>query len=148
VQIQPNGNGPIGRSLAIQADGRIVAAGYGGSPSVVARYLPGPEIASFTASASTVTAGSSLALTASNITDGDPSSANPSQYATVTQVAFYAVDSSGSQQQLMGTVTLSNGVWTLNTTVSLAPGSYTLFAQATDSDGTIGDSAFLPLTVQ
>jgi uncharacterized delta-60 repeat protein len=142
------GGGDIGRALAIQADGRIVAVGYSSSPSVVARYLPGPEVASFTASASTVTAGSSLTLTASNVSDGDPSSANPSQYATVTQVAFYAVDSSGSQQQLMGTVTLSNGVWTLNYTVSLAPGSYTLFAQATDSDGIVGDSAFLPLTVQ
>ena len=29
-----------------------------------------------------------------------------------------------------------------------APGLYTLYAQATDSDGTVGDSAFLPLTVQ
>jgi uncharacterized delta-60 repeat protein len=148
VQIKPNGD-PICRSLAIQADGRIVAVGYVSSPSVVVRYLPGPEIASFTASAATVTSGGSLTLTASNVTDGDPSSANPSQYATVTQVAFYAVDTSGNQT-LLGTGTLSNGTWTLNYTVGppLAPGSYTLFAQATDSDGIVGDSAFLPLTVQ
>jgi uncharacterized delta-60 repeat protein len=143
------GGGDIGRALAIQADGRIVAVGYSSSPSVVARYLTGPEIGTFTASASTVTAGDTLALTASNITDGDPSSANPSQYATVTQVAFYAVDTSGNQT-LLGTGTLSNGTWTLNYTVGppLAPGSYTLFAQATDSDGIIGDSAFLPLIVE
>jgi uncharacterized delta-60 repeat protein len=139
VQIQPNGDS-IGRSLAIQADGRIVAAGYAGSPSVVVRYQPGPEIASFTASAATVTAGSSLTLTASNMSDGDAG-------ATVTQVAFYAVDSSGNEY-LLGYATQSNGTWTLNTTVSLASGSYTLFAQATDSDGIVGDSAFLPLTVQ
>jgi uncharacterized delta-60 repeat protein len=134
------GGGDIGRALAIQADGRIVAVGYSSSPSVVARYQPGPEICTFTSSASTVTAGSGLTLTASNITDGDPG-------ATVTQVAFYAVDGSGNQY-LLGYATLSNGTWTLNTTVSLAPGSFTLFAQATDSSGIVGDSAFLPLTVQ
>jgi hypothetical protein len=37
----------------------------------------------------------------------------------------------------------------LGFTVSLAPGSYTLFAEATDSLGVLGaDSAFLNLTVQ
>jgi uncharacterized delta-60 repeat protein len=150
----PDGT-PDGRALAvaIQADGRIVAAGAtdfatSSSEFMVARYLPGPEIGTFTASASTVTAGNSLTLTASNVSDGDPSSANPSQYATVTQVAFYAVDTSGNQY-LLGNSTLSNGVWSpVNYTVSLSSGSYTLFAQATDSDDTIGDAAFLTLTVQ
>jgi uncharacterized delta-60 repeat protein len=141
------GGGDIGRALAIQADGRIVAVGYSSSPSVVARYLPGPEIGTITTSAATVTAGNSLTLTASNVTDGDPSSANPNQYATVTQVAFYAVDQNGNQH-LLGYGTLSNGVWILNYTMSLASGSYRLFALATDSDGTVGDSAFFPLTVQ
>jgi hypothetical protein len=126
--------------VAIQTDGRIVAAGTTNSEFMVARYLAGPEVGTFTASAATVTSGGSLTLTASNITDADPG-------ATITQVAFYAIDGSDNQYQL-GTGTLSNGVWTLNYTVSLAPGSYRLFAQATDSDGTIGDSAFLPLTVQ
>ena len=145
MQTQTGGEN-VGQALAIEADGRIVAV----SPSVVARYLPGPEIASFTASAATVMAGSSLTLTASNVSDGDPSSANPGQYATVITLAFYAVDTSGNQY-LLGYATLSNGTWTLAYTVDtaiLAPGSYTLFAQATDSDGTVGDSAFLPLTVQ
>src|SRR5262249_4179414 len=135
----------------IQSDGRIVAAGYEQTPAgsgifnfMVARYLPGPEIGTLTASASTVTAGSSLTLTASNLGDGDPSG---SGYATVTQVAFYAVDSSGNQT-LLGYGTSSNGIWTLNYMVSLSSGSYTLYAQATDSDGIIGDSAFLTLTVQ
>jgi uncharacterized delta-60 repeat protein len=144
----PSGT-PDSRALAvaIQADGRIVAAGReqvaagsGDTNFMVARYLAGPEVGTFTSSASTVTVGSNLTLTASNLTDGDPG-------ATVTQVAFYAIDGSG-HQYLLGTGTLSNGVWTLNYTVSLAPGSYTLFAQATDSDGIIGDSAFLSLTVQ
>jgi uncharacterized delta-60 repeat protein len=133
--------------VAIQADGRIVATGDVNGQFMTARYLPGPEVGTFTAGASTVTAGSNLTLAASNITDGDPSSANPSQYATVTQVAFYAVDSNGNQS-LLGYATLSNGTWILDYTVSLASGSYKLFAQVTDSDGTIGDSAFLSLTVQ
>jgi uncharacterized delta-60 repeat protein len=131
-------------AVAIQADGRIVAAGRTqgstGWDFMVARYLPGPEIGTFTASAATVTAGSSLTLTASNLTDGDPG-------ATITQVAFYAVDGSGTQY-LLGTGTLTGGVWTLSYTVSLASGSYTLYAQATDSDDIIGDSALLSLTVQ
>jgi uncharacterized delta-60 repeat protein len=143
VQTQ-TGGGDIGRALAIQADGRIVAVGYSSSPSVVARYLPGPEIGTLTASASALASGSSLTLTSSSLSDGDPSG---SGYATVTQVAFYAVDNSNNQT-LLGYGTSSNGVWTLNYTVSLASGSYTLFAQATDSDGIIGDSAFLSLTVQ
>ena len=143
VQTQ-TGGGDIGRALAIEADGRIVAVGYSSSPSVVARYLPGPEIGTFTASAATVTSGSSLTLTTSNLIDGDTSG---SGYAIITQVAFYAVDSSGAQT-LLGYGTQSNGVWTLNYAVSLASGSYTLFAQATDSDGIIGDSAFLTLSLQ
>ena len=135
--------------VAIQADGRIVTTGTvqnGGNDwnFMTARYLAGPEIGTFAASTSTVTSGSSLTLTASNLSDGDPFG---SGYATITQVAFYALDQSGNQT-LLGYGTYSNGAWTLNYTVSLASGSYTLFAQATDSDGIIGDSAFLSLTVQ
>ncbi len=143
-----NGTGDSwANAVALQADGRIVAAGRTytstGWEFMVVRYLPGPEIGTLTASAATVTSGSGLTLTASNLSDGDPSG---SGYATVTQMAFYAVDTNGNQY-LLGTGTVSNGVWTLNYTVSLASGSYTLFAQATDSDGIVGDSAFLPLTV-
>jgi uncharacterized delta-60 repeat protein len=144
----PNGTGDgQARAVALQVDGRIVtagkvqaAAGSGDWNFMTARYLAGPEIGTFTSSAATVTAGSSLTLSASNLSDGDPG-------ATITQVAFYAVDQSGNQY-LLGTGTLSNGVWTLSYTVNIASGSYTLFAQATDSDGTIGDSAFLTLIVQ
>ena len=139
----PNGIGDSpARGVAIQPDGRIVAGGTTtpgstGSAFMAARYLPGPEIGTFTTSASTVTAGSNLTLTASNLSDGDPG-------ATITQVAFYAIDQSGNQH-LLGAGTLSNGAWTLNYTASVA-GSYRLFAQATDSAG-IGDSAFLSLTI-
>jgi uncharacterized delta-60 repeat protein len=151
----PNGTGDSKAwGVAIQPDGRIVAAGSvqaaagsGDWNFMTARYLAGPEVGTFTSSAAAVTAGSGLTLTASNLSDGDPSTANPGQYATVTQVAFYAVDQGGNQT-LLGPGTLGGGAWTLNTSVGLAPGSYTLFAQATDSDGNVGDSAFLPLTVQ
>jgi uncharacterized delta-60 repeat protein len=143
----PNGTGDSrAYGVAIQSDGRIVAAGFTNSfgDFMTARYLPGPEIGTFTASASTVTAGSILTLTASNLSDGDPSG---SGYATITQVAFYAVDSSG-HQTLLGYGAFNNGTWILNYTASLTTGSYTLFAQATDSDGIVGDSAFLSLAVQ
>ena len=58
-------------------------------------------------------------------------------------VSFY-VDSNGDglldagDLQLTGTVTQSGGTWTLTfstTTAGLAPGNYTLFAQAQDSYG-------------
>jgi uncharacterized delta-60 repeat protein len=133
------------RAVALQSNGDIVAAGNAGggpipSPMLVARFLPSePEIGSFTASASTVTGGSSVTLTASNITDGNPG-------ATVTQVAFYAQVNNTNTLLGYGTPT-SPGVWTFSFTVSLAPGTYTLFAQAEDSFGVFGDLAALTLQV-
>ena len=97
--------------------------------------------------ANPVTSGNSTTLTVSNIIDTNPG-------ATITQVAIY-MDSNGdgmldSGDTLIGYATqTSPGVWTLAFTVSLAPGSYTLFAEATDSLGVLGaDSALLNLTVQ
>jgi len=122
----------------------VVGNSYNGAKwnFLVARYLPSePEIGSFTASAYTVAAGSSVTLTASNITGGNPG-------ATITQVAFYYVDGSGNQQLLGYGTQTSPGVWTFSFTVSLAPGSYTLYAQATDSFGAVGDPVALTLTVQ
>jgi uncharacterized delta-60 repeat protein len=139
-------------AVALEPDGRVVAAGTGFDVNTgvysfgLARFLAGPEIDTFTASASAVTSGGSLTLSASNLTDGDPSTANPSQYATVTQVAFYAVDSTGNQY-LLGYGTTSGGTWSLSCSVSLPAGTYTLYAEATDSDGIVGDSPFLGLTV-
>jgi hypothetical protein len=109
--------------------------------AVLGRYLAGLEIGSFTASPNPVASGSSLTLTASNITLADPSS-------TITQVAFSYVDSGGNQQRLGTGTQNSSGAWTLTLTISLAPGSYTLDAQATDRDGAFGDPIALTLRVQ
>jgi uncharacterized delta-60 repeat protein len=139
--------------VALQSNGDIVTVGRTSGPIstadfLVARYLPSePQISSFTASPNAVPSGSSTTLTASNISDANPG-------ATVTQVSFY-VDSNADGKLEPGTDTLlgtgtpaSPGVWTLNYTASLASGSYTLFAQAKDSDGVLGDPFALTLTVQ
>jgi sugar lactone lactonase YvrE len=119
-----------------------VGNGAGDSNGIfLQRFAGGPQIGSITESASTVTGGSALTLSASNFTD-------PNAGATITQVAFYATDSTGNQY-LLGYGTNSNGVCTSTFAVNLAPGTYTLFAEATDSDGVLGgDSTLLNLTVQ
>ncbi len=135
--------------VALEPDGRIVLAGTtSANPSsfALARFLAaGPQVGSFTASPDPVTAGSSTTLAASNITDANPGAA-------VTRVAFY-LDSNGdgklepSTDQLLGYATqTSPGVWTFAWTVALAPGDYTLFGQAQDDDGALGDP--LALTFQ
>jgi uncharacterized delta-60 repeat protein len=141
----PNGQTSQFDGLAIQSDGRIVAAGtayVGGKYDfAVARYLPSePQIGLFTASTNPVTAGGSETLTASNITDGNPGE-------TVAQVTFYYYDGAGAKQALGYGTQTSPGVWTLNYTVNLASGSYTLYAQAQDSDGVFGDPLAATLQV-
>jgi uncharacterized delta-60 repeat protein len=132
-------NGADGQfhAVAIQPDGKILAAGYAafGNQSnwSLARYLPSsPQIASFTANPNPVTAGSSVTLTASNITDGNPNS-------SVAQVTFYSLDSAGNKTTLGTAAQTSPGVWTLTVTVNLTAGGYTLYAQAQDSYGVFGD---------
>jgi uncharacterized delta-60 repeat protein len=130
-------------SLALEPDGRIVAAGSllistGGF--ALARFIAyGPQVGSFTASPNPITAGSSLTLTASNISDEIPG-------ATISQVAFY-VRINGSNTLLGYGTQSSTGVWTLTFTVNLAPGTYTLYAQAEDSYGIFGDPDLLTLQV-
>jgi hypothetical protein len=131
--------------IAIQPDGKVVVAGYAQVGSydqfVVLRYLPSaPQIGSFTASPNPVTSGSSTTLIAANLTDGNPNS-------TIAQVAFY-VQINGINTLLGYGTQTSPGVWTFNYTVSLAPGNYTLTAQAEDSYGVFGDLMALTLTVQ
>ena len=129
--------------LALEPDGRIVVAGTPSSTPgfTLARFVAyGPEVGSFTASPNPVTAGSDLTLTASNISDEIPS-------ASITQVAFY-VDINGTNTLLGYGTQSSTGVWTLTFTVNLAPGTYTLYAQAEDGYGIFGDLAPLALTVQ
>jgi uncharacterized delta-60 repeat protein len=142
-------------AMAIQGDGRIVLAGFTNPTGSVyefalARFLPSqPLVGSFAASPNPVAAGSSLTLTASNLTDGNPNS-------SITQVAFY-LDSNNDgtleagTDQVLGTATqTSPGVWTLSSpsAFGLATGSYTLFAQAQDSYGVLGNPLALTLTVQ
>ena len=137
-------------AAALEPDGRIVVAGtldhsFG---FAVARFLAaGSQIGSFTASPNRVTAGSSLNLTASNITDTNPNS-------TITQVAFY-VDSNndgllepGADTLLGYAIQTSPGVWTITFTVNLSPGTCMLFAQAEDTYGVLGDPVSLALTIQ
>jgi uncharacterized delta-60 repeat protein len=131
--------------VAIQPNGDIVAAGqaYNGSKwnFAVARYLPSqPQIGSFTASPSPVTSGTATTLTASNISDGNAGAA-------VTQVTFYYYDGTGTKQVLGYGTSDGLGDWALSYTVGLAPGSYTLYAQALDSDGAFGDPLALTLQV-
>lgn len=144
--------GAEGFGLAIDASGRIVVSGHDG-PNVTgqrmaffARLTP-PEamIGSFTASPNPVSSGTTTTLTASNF-------ANSS---TITQVAIY-LDSNNDGTLEPGTDTLlgyatqtSPGVWTLtnSSAFGLTAGTYTLFAQAEDSDGVFGDPDALTLTV-
>ena len=102
--------------------------------------MAGPQIGSFTANPNPATAESNLTLTAGNITDANPG-------ATITQVAFYYIDTSGNQQLMGNGAQTSSGVWTYTFTVNLTSGSYTLLAQAEDSDGVFGDPVAITLTV-
>jgi hypothetical protein len=109
--------------------------------NIVGPYTFLLQIGSFTASPNPITAGSSLTLTASNIAPATPG-------ATITQVTFYYFDSSGAKHVLGNGKQTSAGVWTLTVKANLAPGAYTLYAQAEDSDGLFGPAAALTLTVQ
>jgi hypothetical protein len=130
-------------SMALEPDGRIAVAGSlltstGGF--ALARFIAdGPEVGAFTASPNPVSGGSSLTLTASNISDEIPG-------ATITQVAIY-VQTNGTNTLLGYGTQRSTGVWTFTFTVNLAPGTYTLCAQAEDDDGIFGDPSALTLQV-
>jgi uncharacterized delta-60 repeat protein len=130
-------------SVVVQADGKIVVGGAAGVGSyydfALFRYLPSaPQIGSVTATQSG--AGAPVTLTASHITDANPSS-------TITQVTFYYYDASGNKV-VLGTVTAPDGSGNWDLTVSMPAGSYTLYAQAEDSYGDLGDPFALNLSVQ
>jgi len=131
-------------SVPIPTDGMNVAAGSAQVNSkddfVPVRYLPSAaQVGWFTASPNPVTLGGNVTLTASNITLADPNS-------TITQVTL-SVQSNGTSTLLGYGTQTSPGAWTRTFTVNLAPGSYTLFAQAQDSDGVFGDPFALTLQV-
>lgn len=97
-----------------------------------------PQIGSFTASASTVTAGDSFTLTASDITDANPG-------ATITQVGLW-VYGYGGQPNWLAKET-GQGVWTYTLdTTGWTPGTYTFYAAAVDSYGV--QSGPVSVTVQ
>jgi len=140
------GGGVNVSSMAIQGDGKIVAAGLGWMPPdtnnsffALARFLPpDTKIGSFTASQ--LTAGSPVTLTASNIMNS-----NPTSY--IAQVAFYYLDSNNNVVPL-GTVTSTSTQASYSVSTSLAPGIYTLYAVATDSNGVLSDPLAISFTVQ
>jgi uncharacterized delta-60 repeat protein len=152
-----NGRGNA-QALTLQANGEIIAAGVAPKSTkntnyefALIRYWGDtvPVIGSFTANPNPVTAGSSVTLTASNITDGNPN-------VSITQVAIY-LDSNqdgtlepGTDQLLGYATQTSPGVWTLtnSSAFGLTAGTYKLFAQAEDSDGVYSDPVALTLTVQ
>jgi len=99
-----------------------------------------PQIGSFTASASTVTAGDGLTLTASNLTDANPNS-------SITQVLIYGPNSIGGTPFGYATQT-SPGVWTFTfSTAGWAPGVDTFYAVAVDSYGVSSLSADVTIQV-
>jgi hypothetical protein len=100
-----------------------------------------PEIGWFSASASAVTAGGSVTLDALNLTDGTSG-------ATVTQVAFWVQASNGTTTLLGYGTQGSAGDWGFTfSTAGWTTGSYTLYAQATDSGGNVSDPLALSLQV-
>jgi hypothetical protein len=96
---------------------------------------------SLIANSNPITAGSSLTLTATNLAPATPG-------ATIAQVSFFYFDSNGAKHVLGNGIQTSTGVWTLIVKANLKPGTYTLWAQAQDSDGLFGSAASLTLTVQ
>jgi uncharacterized delta-60 repeat protein len=146
-------------AMALQADGRVVVVGQmntdapsATNPNPYLEYFaltrftaasasPSPvQIGSFVASSATATAGSPVTVTAGGITTTNAG-------ATITQVAFYVIDSSGIEQLLGYGTANTGGTWTLTFTVNLASGSYTLMAMAVDSTGAVSDPFTLSLNV-
>jgi len=164
----PSGTGMVMTSLGfnartsamdLDADGRAVVVGAmntagpsASDPSPYVEYFalarftayatsPSPvQIGSFAASSTTVSAGSPATLTVGGVTTTNAG-------ATVTKVAFYSVNSSGTEQLLGYGTANADGTWTLTFTADLEPESYTLLALAVDSEGDVSDPFSLTLEV-
>jgi hypothetical protein len=132
------------------------AVGYGYKPLIQvfqldfnlpgAPTLKAPRISSVTATPNTVPAGSSVTLTARDITE-------PNAVGSITQVEFYLdLNRDGvfypSADLLLGLGALTNGGWQLTfSTGGLPPGTYTVFARAKDSNGVFSDLFAIPVGV-
>jgi uncharacterized delta-60 repeat protein len=135
--------------IALQPDGALLVAGYEHPTTnyrpvdvALVRFLgAAPVIGSFTANPNPVASGSNVTLTASNITDGNPNS-------SITQVTFCYLDANGNPVVLGTGTEDSSGNWELTLAINLPPGTYTLYAQAQDNYGALGNIAALTLTVQ
>ncbi|MFO0841569.1 MAG: hypothetical protein U0797_04090 [Gemmataceae bacterium] len=142
------GYGTDAHVMVLQPDGRVLLAGYARpngttypTDVAVARFLASaPQIGSFTAGPSPVVSGGTTTLTASNFTDANPG-------ATVALVDFYIMV--GGSPLLLGRGTRnSDGSWSfVFDTTGYAPGTYTLYAQATDNYGALGNPVSLTLTL-
>jgi uncharacterized delta-60 repeat protein len=138
-------------AMALLPDGRAVVAGAMNTAQNVesfalTRFLgsapsPSPvQVGSFAATPNPVAAGSPVTLTAGGVTTANAG-------ATVTRVAFYAVDASGAVLFLGYGVRNADGTWTLTLTPNLAPGRYRLLALAADSTGSVSDPLAADLDV-
>jgi uncharacterized delta-60 repeat protein len=144
----PGVGGGAANAIALQPDGALLIAGYerqgpNTRPVDVAlvRFLgAAPLIGSFTANPNPVASGSNVTLTASNITDGNPNS-------IITQVSFCYLDANGNPVVLGTGTEDSSGNWALTLAINLPPGTYTLYAQAQDNYGALGNIAALSLQV-
>jgi uncharacterized delta-60 repeat protein len=142
------GGGGGAKAIALQPDGALLVVGYEEPgpnlrPMDVAmvRFLgAAPVIGSFTANPNPVASGSNVTLTASNITDGNPNS-------TITQVTFCYLDANGNPVVLGTGTEDSSGNWALTLGLNLPSGTYTLYAQAKDNYGALGNIAALSLQV-
>ena len=95
---------------------------------------------SFVVRPNPVTVGNSLSLTGRKVTVTN-------RHTTIQKVAFYAQVNGTKTLLGCGTQTSAHN-WTLILTVSLAPGSYTLLAEAQDSNGRSSRPRQSMLTVQ
>jgi uncharacterized delta-60 repeat protein len=125
--------------MALEPDGRIAAVGNpnGGSWRVdVARFLAtGPQIDSLILSPPPSGSSYSPTLADSGITDGNPG-------AVVTQVAFFYFDSTGKKVTLGTGIPDGLGKWTIPVDL---PSGTTVYAQALDSLGALGDPVSISL---
>jgi len=133
--------------LLLNTDGSTYFTGNHYS-TFVSLWKPGtapvPSVGSLTVSPSSVVAGGSFTLSANNVTEVGGS---------VTGVKFYR-DTNGTtglqvgSDTLVGTGTQSGGTWTLATTTgSLASGSYTYYAVASDAANVSSAAVSAVLTV-
>ena len=136
--------GPMRILLATGGDCFFTGDHYSTFTSVYIYSASTPTIGALAANPTSVAAGNAAVLTASNVSDSG---------ATISSVAFYRESNGTSGLQtatdtLIGNGTASGTSWTISApTTSLTAGTYTYYAVATDSAGTISATASTTLSV-